>query len=153
MVILKFKVKKSQEYIHFSLCFRYVSNWLRDRIESTTSSNFEMTEAWTEYSIYVTMSYFSLKNIYFVLRRISSVKLWMLSFGYDNNFKTPQIFYDNSNLKVSARVLTQKRTTEKSLTFKPLMRKANIIFVFSLFAIFHFLRQKFDRYVRIEYKF
>ena len=57
----------------------------------------------------------------------------------------PQMCKNILNLKFSIRVLPQKRTIEKSLTFIPLMRKRNNIFVFFLFAIFNFWRRKFDR--------
>ena len=57
----------------------------------------------------------------------------------------------NSTMKFEVRVLTQKRTTEKTLTFKPLMCIRNIIFVFFLFAISHFGRRKFEGDPMIEY--
>ena len=57
----------------------------------------------------------------------------------------------NLTIKVEARALTQNRTTEKSLTFKPLRRKRNIIFVFFLFANFNFGRLKFDLDPMIDY--
>ena len=56
----------------------------------------------------------------------------------------PQMCKNILNLKVSIRVLPQKRTIEKSLTFVPLMRERNNIVVFFLFAIFNFWRRKFD---------
>ena len=91
-------------------------DWLRDRIESTPSSKFEMTEARIRYCSYSTFSCFSLKNIYFVLRRTSSVKLCILSFGNDYISIAPQICKNNSNLIVKVRVLTQKRSSINQLT-------------------------------------
>ena len=56
------------------------------------------------------------------------------------------------NMKVSVRALSQKRTTEKRVTFKPLKNQKYIIFVFFLFAIFHFGRLKFDLDPMINYE-
>ena len=56
------------------------------------------------------------------------------------------------NMKVSVRALSQKRTTEKRVTFKPLKNQKYIIFVFFLFAIFHFGRRKFKGHPMVEYE-
>ena len=65
----------------------------------------------------------------------------------------PEMCVHNLTMKVVARALTQKRTTEKALHKIRLMRKRNIIFVFFLFAISHFGRRKFEGNPLVDYKF
>ena len=64
----------------------------------------------------------------------------------------PEMCVHNLTMKVVARALTQKRTTEKALHKIRLMRKRNIIFVFFLFAISHFGRRKFEGDPMVEYE-
>ena len=42
-----------------------------------------------------------------------------------------EMYIYNSTIKIEVRALTQKRSTEKTLIFKPLTPKRNIVFVFS----------------------
>ena len=142
MVILKFKVKKSQEYIHFSLCFRYVSNWLRDRIESSP------TLKWLKFWL---LNGFDI----FMLQLIRFISFWkeahQLSFELIVNFANEQEIKSNGSPKCvttfptweSLSALPQKRTEEIAYCWKSKQSMtSDVMYCMMAFDIVHFSIQK-----------